>query len=70
MARSRRSFIISVAMLMVGMTVGFLLLGTVYTGPRWIMFIVFLAYLLISYMVVKFSRRYSEWLKDNEEKRK
>ena len=66
MAKSRRSFIASVVMLMTGMTVGFLLLGTVYTGPRWVMLVVFALYLLVSCFVIKFSKRYAQWLKTNE----
>ena len=66
MLKGRISFIISIVMLMVGMTVGFILLGTVYPGPRWVMFVVFLAYLLVSYLVIKFSKRYIQWLKSNE----
>ena len=66
MAKSRRSFIASVVMLMTGMTVGFLLLGTVYTGPRWVMLVVFALYLLVSYFVIKLSKRYAQWLKTNE----
>ena len=56
--KSVRGFIVSIVMLMTGMTAGFILLGTVYTGPRWIAFIVFLVYLVISYAVVRLSWRY------------
>ena len=70
MAKSRRSFIISIVMLIVGMSVGFLLLGTVYTGPRWIAFMVFLVYLFILFMVIRFSKRYSDELKKSEAKDK
>ena len=70
MAKSRRSFIISIVMLIAGMSVGFLLLGTVYTGPRWIAFLVFLVYLFILFMVIRFSKRYSDELKKSEAKDK
>ncbi len=70
MAKSRRSFIISIVMLIAGMSVGFLLLGTVYTGPRWIAFMVFLVYLFILFMVIRFSKRYSDELKKSEAKDK
>ena len=59
-----RKFIISIVMLMTGMTAGFLLLGTVYTGPRWIAFIVFLVYLAVSATVIRFSRRYVRLLRE------
>ncbi len=59
-----RKFIISIVMLMTGMTAGFLLLGTVYTGPRWIAFIVFLVYLAVSAAVIRFSRRYVRLLRE------
>ena len=61
-----RSFIVSVSMLMIGMTIGFILLGTVYTGPRWIAFIVFLVYLAVSYAVIRLSWRYvRDMIKEN-----
>lgn len=59
-----RSFVVSIAMLMAGMTLGFILLGTVYTGPRWIAFIVFLVYLAVSYAVIRLSVRYIRQLRD------
>ena len=64
----RRRFIVSIAMLITGMSVGFLLLGTVYDGPRWVAFLVFVAYLAITALVIRFSSRYARSLK-NEEKR-
>ena len=61
-----RKFVISIVMLMAGMTAGFILLGTVYTGPRWIVFAVFVVYLVVSYAVVRLSWRYvSDMKKEN-----
>ena len=62
----RRSFIISIAMLLAGMTIGFLLLATVYDGPGWVKLAVFLAYLLISFLTVRFSKGYADWLKESD----
>ena len=61
-----RKFVISIVMLMAGMTAGFILLGTVYTSPRWIAFAVFVVYLVVSYAVVRLSWRYvSDMKKEN-----
>lgn len=61
-----RKFVISIVMLMAGMTAGFILLGTVYTGPRWIAFAVFVVYLVVSCAVVRLSWRYvSDMKKEN-----
>lgn len=64
---SSRSFIISIVVLMVGMTVGFILLFFAYTGARWKAFVVFLIYFLISYCVIRFSIPYVRYLKEKEE---
>ena len=59
MADSRRvKFVISIAMLIIGMTIGFLLLALAYTGPVWVKEVVIL--------VVKASKRYIAVLKELE----
>ena len=64
----RHRFIVSIVMLLLGMTIGFLLLGTVYDGPRWKAVAVFIAYLAITVPVVRFSARYVRSLKDEEKR--
>ena len=70
--KSKASFIIAIAVLIVGMTAGFILLSLVYSGPKWIAFAVFLIYLFILYFTVVFSKRYIKALdevkKDDEKK--
>lgn len=61
--KSRTSFIISIVILITGMTIGFLLLGIVYTGPVWVRVVVFLVYLFVVGMTVHFSRKYVNFLK-------
>ncbi len=58
MKNRKAGFIASVSILIAGMTAGFILLGLVYDGPRWISFIVFVAYLFVMYFTVKASRSY------------
>ena len=57
-------FILSIVMLIVGMTVGFVLLSLAYTGPRWVVFIFFLIFFLIAYLVIRFSSRFVRELRD------
>ena len=64
-----RRFVASIIMLMAGMTIGFLLLGTVYDGPVWVKAVVFVVYLAVSTLVIRYSRRYAEYLKTEEGKR-
>ncbi len=61
--KSRAGFIVSIVMLLVGMTVGFILLGIVYTGPVWVKAVVFVLYLFVAGMTVRFSRKYIESLR-------
>jgi len=58
MKTNKGSFIFSIIVLVVGMTAGFVLLAMIYTGPRWISFIVFLVYIFIMYFIVLTSKRY------------
>ena len=67
MADSRRvKFVISIAMLITGMTIGFLLLALAYTGPVWVKAVVAVVYFVIVILVVKASKRYIEVLKELE----
>ncbi len=61
--KSRAGFIVSIVMLLVGMTTGFILLAIVYTGPVWVRAVVFLVYLFITGMTIHFSRKYADFLK-------
>ena len=60
-----RSFIISIVMLMAGMTAGFIFLAIAYAGPGWKALIVLLAYLFVSFFVIRYSIRYVRYLKAN-----
>ncbi len=62
-SKSRASFIAAIAMLLVGMTVGFILLGLVYTGPVWVKALVFIIYLFVAGMTIRFSKRYADSLR-------
>ncbi len=53
----------AIAVLVVGMGVGFLLLATVYTGPVWVKVLVFIAYLAVSAGLIRGTRR----LKDSQD---
>lgn len=61
--KGRAGFILSIVMLLTGMTVGFILLSIVYTGPVWVKGVVFAAYLFIAGMTIHFSRIYADSLK-------
>ena len=67
MADSRRlGFIISIAMLLIGMTIGFILLSLAYSGPVWVKAIVALVYFIIVILVIWGSKRYIALLKESE----
>ena len=61
--KGKASFIVSIVMLISGMTIGFLLLSIVYTGPVWVKVVVFVVYLFITAMTIRFSKRYLNTLK-------
>ena len=61
--KSKALFILSIVILLVGMTVGFILLALVYSGPVWVRFIVFVIYLIIAGMTIRTSKKYIEYLK-------
>ena len=60
--KGRTGFIVSIVMLISGMTVGFLLLGLVYSGPVWVKVVVFLVYLFVTAMTLRFSKRFLDTL--------
>ena len=62
-SKSKGFFILSIVILLVGMTVGFILLSLVYTGPVWVRALVFVIYLVIAGMTIKAARKYVEYLK-------
>ncbi len=62
-SKSKGFFILSIVILLVGMTVGFILLSLVYTGPVWVRALVFVIYLVIAGMTIKTARKYVEYLK-------
>ena len=62
-SKSKEFFILSIVILLVGMTVGFILLSLVYTGPVWVRALVFVIYLVIAGMTIKTARKYVEYLK-------
>ena len=64
--RKKIHFIISIVMLMAGMTAGFLLLSVVYTGSQWVRLAVLAAYVFVSAMVIKFSKRYIKMLSERK----
>ena len=47
----------AVAILLVGMTVGFILISLVYTGPTWVKVLVFVAYLAVVFGLIRGVRR-------------
>ena len=56
--KGKAGFIVSIVMLLAGMTAGFLLLGIVYQGPVWVRAVVFIVYLFVAGMTIRVSRRY------------
>ena len=61
-----RQFILSVVVLILGMTLGFFFLSLAYAGPRWVVFVGFLVYFLIAFLVIRFSWRFARELKELE----
>ena len=63
---SIKGFVISIIVLVVGMTIGFILLSLVYTGPNWVKFIVFIVYSMIVFFLIKFSISFAKSLHENK----
>lgn len=68
--KSKAGFVASIVALLLFMTIGFLLLSMVYTGPVWVKFIVFLVYLLVVFFVIKYSRIFVSTIYEDEKKEK
>ncbi len=60
--KRKRSFIAGVVILILGMTLGFVLLSLVYAGPVWVKGLVFILYLFIISFLVKTSSRFLDSL--------
>ena len=58
---------LSVGLLLFFMTVGFILLFLVWTGPRWIAFAVFLVYLFIVTFLLKTTGRLMRALREKDD---
>ena len=58
----KTSFLISISILLLGMTAGFILLSFIYTGPVWVRFCVFIVYLFIVSFTIKCSGKYVDEL--------
>ena len=64
--QSSKGFVLSVIVLILGMSIGFFLLSLVYTGPNWVKFIVFIAYVFIVFFLIKFSIAFVKSLSNNK----
>lgn len=58
---------LSIAFLIIFMTIGYLLLLLAYSGPRWVVFIIFLIYLFVLYFLIVTVHRLVKALKEKEE---
>jgi len=63
---SRKGLWLSVSVLLIGMTAGFILLSTVYTGPSWVRVVVFIAYVAVTLLLIRSVRRLDAFLKEKE----
>lgn len=69
--KTKTGFIVSIVALIVFMTMGFLLLSIVYTGPAWVRFLVFIVYLLVVFFVIRYSRIFlSTFYEDGKNEKK
>lgn len=64
--KKSRKLTISIILLLIFMTVGYLLLLLAYSGPRWIALIVFLVYIFVVYFLIKTTRPLIKALKEKE----
>ena len=58
---------LSIAFLIIFMTIGYLLLLLAYSGPRWVVFTIFLIYLFVLYFLIVTVHRLVKALKEKEE---
>lgn len=64
--KKSRKLTISIILLLIFMTVGYLLLLLAYSGARWIALIVFLVYIFVAYFLIKTTRPLIKALKEKE----
>ena len=64
--KKSRKLKISIILLLIFMTIGYLLLLLAYTGPRWVALVVFLVYIFVVYFLVKTTRPRIKALKEKE----
>ena len=64
--KKSRKLTISIILLLIFMTVGYLLLLLAYSGARWIVLIVFLVYIFVVYFLIKTTRPLTKALKEKE----
>lgn len=64
--KKSRKLTISIILLLIFMTVGYLLLFLAYSGARWIALIVFLVYIFVVYFLIKTTRPLIKALKEKE----
>ena len=64
--KKSRKLTISIILLLIFMTVGYLLLLLAYSGARWIVLIVFLVYIFVVYLVIKTTTPLIKALKEKE----
>ena len=64
--KKSRKLKISIILLLIFMTIGYLLLLLAYTGPRWVALVVFLVYIFVVYFLVKTTRPLIKALKEKE----
>lgn len=64
--KKSRKLTISIILLLIFMTVGYLLLLLAYSGARWIVLIVFLVYIFVVYFLIKTTRPLIKALKEKE----
>ncbi|HIS14361.1 MAG TPA: hypothetical protein IAA76_07265 [Candidatus Ornithospirochaeta stercorigallinarum] len=64
--KKSRKLTISIILLLIFMTVGYLLLLLAYSGARWIALIVFLVYIFVVYFLIKTTRPLIKALKEKE----
>ncbi len=64
--KKSRKLTISIILLLIFMTVGYLLLLLAYSGARWIALIVFLVYIFVVYFLIKTTRHLIKALKEKE----
>ncbi len=60
---------VAVGMVLVGMTIGFVLLSLVYDGPAVVRLIVYVAYLFIVYFMIRSVVRLGRAIREEEKKR-